>query len=169
MKRRRARPASTWSVGPPHARRALRHRLPRLADARHGRHRDRQADPGACQPRAPPHMVMVTAYGRDEVIKQAEDSGFEDVLIKPVSASMLFDTAVVALGADRERTETAAGRSLLRHRPDARRARSCWSRTTSSTRRSRSGCSQTPRYSSTSPRTARWPSAWSRRTPTTSC
>ena len=46
---------------------------------------------------------MVTAYGREEVLKQAEDSGFEDVLIKPVTFSMLFDTAIVALGADRER------------------------------------------------------------------
>lgn len=55
---------------------------------------------------APPHLVMVTAYGREEVLKQAEESGFENVLIKPVTSSILFDTAVVALGADRERTET---------------------------------------------------------------
>jgi len=54
----------------------------------------------------PPHLVMVTAYGREEVLKQAEDSGFENVLIKPVTSSILFDTAVVALGADQERTET---------------------------------------------------------------
>ena len=53
-----------------------------------------------------PHLVMVTAYGREEVLKQAEDSGFENVLIKPVTSSILFDTAVVALGADQERTET---------------------------------------------------------------
>jgi two-component system sensor histidine kinase/response regulator len=55
---------------------------------------------------APPHLVMVTAYGREEVLKQAEESGFENVLIKPVTSSILFDTAVVALGADREPTET---------------------------------------------------------------
>ena len=54
----------------------------------------------------PPHLVMVTAYGREEVLKQAEDSGFENVLIKPVTSSILFDTAVVVLGADRERAET---------------------------------------------------------------
>jgi len=53
----------------------------------------------------PPHLVMVTAYGREEVLKQAEESGFENVLIKPVTSSILFDTAVVALGADRERPE----------------------------------------------------------------
>jgi two-component system, sensor histidine kinase and response regulator len=50
----------------------------------------------------PPHLVMVTAYGREEVLKQAEESGFENVLIKPVTSSILFDTAVDALGADRE-------------------------------------------------------------------
>lgn len=55
----------------------------------------------------PPHLVMVTAYGREEVLKQAEECGFENVLIKPVTSSILFDTAVVALGADRERGETA--------------------------------------------------------------
>ncbi|HZJ12892.1 MAG TPA: response regulator, partial [Methyloceanibacter sp.] len=34
-----------------------------------------------------PHLVMVTAYGREEVLKQAEESGFENVLIKPVTSS----------------------------------------------------------------------------------
>ena len=55
--------------------------------------------------RSPPHLVMVTAYGREEVLKQAEENGFENVLIKPVTSSILFDTAVVALGADAERGE----------------------------------------------------------------
>ena len=54
-----------------------------------------------------PHLVMVTAYGREEVLKQAEENGFENVLIKPVTSSMLFDTAVVAMGADGGRVETA--------------------------------------------------------------
>jgi PAS domain S-box-containing protein len=53
----------------------------------------------------PPHLVMVTAYGREEVLKQAEDTGFENVLIKPVTSSILFDTAVVALGADLDRVD----------------------------------------------------------------
>ncbi|MDP2875017.1 MAG: response regulator [Holophaga sp.] len=38
-----------------------------------------------------PHLVMVTAYSREEVIKDAEENGFQDVLIKPVSASVLFE------------------------------------------------------------------------------
>ena len=37
---------------------------------------------------SPPHLVMVTAYGREEVLKQAEENGFENVLIKPVSPSI---------------------------------------------------------------------------------
>ena len=45
-----------------------------------------------------PHLMMVTAYGREEVIKGAEEAGIEDVLIKPVSASVLFDSVVRLLG-----------------------------------------------------------------------
>ena len=54
-----------------------------------------------------PHLVMVTAYGREEVLKQAEESGFENVLIKPVTSSILFDTAVVRSRRRRRATETA--------------------------------------------------------------
>jgi PAS domain S-box-containing protein len=45
-----------------------------------------------------PHMMMVTAYGREEVIRGAEGAGIENVLIKPVSPSMLFDGVVRILG-----------------------------------------------------------------------
>jgi two-component system sensor histidine kinase/response regulator len=45
-----------------------------------------------------PHMMMVTAYGREDVIKSAEEAGIEDVLIKPVSASVLFDGVVRIIG-----------------------------------------------------------------------
>jgi signal transduction histidine kinase/DNA-binding response OmpR family regulator/HPt (histidine-containing phosphotransfer) domain-containing protein len=55
----------------------------------------------------PPHLVMVTAYGREEVMKQAEETSFENVLIKPVTPSMLFDSVVQALGTE-GRTETRA-------------------------------------------------------------
>jgi two-component system sensor histidine kinase/response regulator len=40
---------------------------------------------------------MVTAYGREEVLRQAEQASFENVLIKPVTPSMLFDSVVQAL------------------------------------------------------------------------
>jgi signal transduction histidine kinase/DNA-binding response OmpR family regulator/HPt (histidine-containing phosphotransfer) domain-containing protein len=52
----------------------------------------------------PPHLVMVTAYGREEVMKQAEEASFENVLIKPVTPSMLFDSVVQALS-NEERIE----------------------------------------------------------------
>ncbi len=45
-----------------------------------------------------PLMMMVTAYGREEVIKGAEDAGIVEVLIKPVTASVLFNSVVGILG-----------------------------------------------------------------------
>ena len=59
-----------------------------------------------------PHLVMVTAYGREDVLRQAEKSGFENVLIKPVTSSILFDTTADALGADVE-TGAAKPASLV--------------------------------------------------------
>jgi two-component system sensor histidine kinase/response regulator len=52
----------------------------------------------ALQP--PPHLVMVTAYGREEVLRDAQAAGIEDVLIKPVGASILFDTLMRVLGGE---------------------------------------------------------------------
>ncbi|MFO6420703.1 response regulator [Hylemonella sp. W303a] len=41
-----------------------------------------------------PKIAMVTAFGREEVLHQIQDSGVADVLIKPVNPSVLFDTTV---------------------------------------------------------------------------
>lgn len=46
-----------------------------------------------------PHLVIVTAYGREELIPEAESAGITDVLIKPVSHSVLFDAVMHLLGA----------------------------------------------------------------------
>lgn len=46
-----------------------------------------------------PRLVMVTAYGREEVIRAAQRERMDDVLIKPVSPSTLFDTLMRVLGA----------------------------------------------------------------------
>ena len=51
-----------------------------------------------------PHLVMVTAYGREDVLKQAEENGLENVLVKPVTSSTLFDTIVGVLHAHQEAT-----------------------------------------------------------------
>ena len=54
-----------------------------------------------------PQLVMVTAYGREEVLKQAEENSFANILIKPVTASMLFDSVVEALGGSTSKTYEA--------------------------------------------------------------
>ncbi|MBA3773359.1 MAG: response regulator [Ramlibacter sp.] len=54
-----------------------------------------------------PMFLMVTAYGREEVLKEAEGAGIQDVLVKPVNVSILFDTTMGALGG--RRSELAAG------------------------------------------------------------
>jgi len=47
-----------------------------------------------------PRLVMVTAYAREEVLHAAEGAGLEAFLVKPVTASTLFDTAVRVLGGE---------------------------------------------------------------------
>ena len=56
------------------------------------------ADP-AIHPK--PKVVMVTAYGREDVIRLAEQAGVDGFLIKPVSPSLLLDTLVTVLGRGR--------------------------------------------------------------------
>ena len=60
--------------------------------------------------RTQPRIVMVTAYGREEVIRQLEQVGVDGILIKPVSPSTLLDTVLSVLGRGRifERRSSAA-------------------------------------------------------------
>ncbi len=44
-----------------------------------------------------PFIVMATAHGREEVIREAGSVGIQDVLVKPFNASMVFDTTTAAL------------------------------------------------------------------------
>ena len=55
-----------------------------------------------------PHLLMVTAYGREEVIEGAEEVGIEGVLVKPVNASALFDSISRLLGGIVERSRARA-------------------------------------------------------------
>jgi PAS domain S-box-containing protein len=48
----------------------------------------------------PPPVILITAYGREEVLRKAEQIGLEGVLLKPVSPSVLFDTIMQAFGRD---------------------------------------------------------------------
>ncbi|WP_428559881.1 MAG: response regulator [Solidesulfovibrio sp. DCME] len=53
------------------------------------------------------HLIMVTAFGREEVLRLAEENGIEAVLLKPVTPSLLFDTIMRALGGFREEERPA--------------------------------------------------------------
>ena len=53
----------------------------------------------ADDPSYPVPILMVTAYGREELLKNAEGIGIHGVLIKPVSASTLFECVAQVLGA----------------------------------------------------------------------
>ncbi|MES2940607.1 MAG: DAHL domain-containing protein [Pseudomonadota bacterium] len=50
---------------------------------------------------ATPMLLMVTAYGREEMLKEAAQVGVEDVLVKPVTPSLLFDSTIEVLGGGR--------------------------------------------------------------------
>ncbi len=45
-----------------------------------------------------PKVVMVTAFGRDDIRAQAEEMGIDGYLLKPVTPSTLFDTLVELFG-----------------------------------------------------------------------
>ena len=57
----------------------------------------------------PPKMVLVTGYGREEVLRSAEEMGIGNVLVKPVNGSMLFDsvTRLFGTGASGARDESS--------------------------------------------------------------
>ena len=48
-------------------------------------------------------IIMTTAYGREEIMRQAEKENLDGFLIKPVSQSMLFDAVMHVFGQDVER------------------------------------------------------------------
>jgi len=45
-----------------------------------------------------PIIIMVTAYGREEILKSANEAGVDGFLVKPVTPSMLFDSIMTAFG-----------------------------------------------------------------------
>ncbi len=45
-----------------------------------------------------PAIILVTAYGREDVMQQAEQVGLDGFLLKPVSPSLLFDATMQAFG-----------------------------------------------------------------------
>ena len=57
-----------------------------------------------------PQVVMVTAYGREEVMRKAEKVGLDGFLLKPVSPSVLFDTVMQAYGQELPETSKISQR-----------------------------------------------------------
>ncbi|MEJ2620372.1 MAG: transporter substrate-binding domain-containing protein [Candidatus Thiodiazotropha sp.] len=49
-----------------------------------------------------PPVILITAYGREEVMLQAEEAGLDAILIKPISPSVLFDTLIRVLTGQEE-------------------------------------------------------------------
>jgi CheY-like chemotaxis protein len=63
----------------------------------------RSADP----PVSSVKIIMVTAYGREEIIQRAAEADLDGFLIKPVNQSMLFDTIMAAFGKEGSPPETS--------------------------------------------------------------
>ncbi|QPI52743.1 response regulator [Massilia antarctica] len=63
-----------------------------------------------------PKVVMVTAYGREDVFRLAEQAGVDGFLIKPVSPSTLLDSVLSVLGRKRILDNDGQRRPALRLR-----------------------------------------------------
>jgi PAS domain S-box-containing protein len=58
-----------------------------------------------------PSIILVTAYGREDIMRQAEKIGLDGFLIKPIGPSVLFDTITHAFGEGITRTPRISGRN----------------------------------------------------------
>jgi PAS domain S-box-containing protein len=56
-----------------------------------------------------PPVILVTAYGREEIMQKAETAGLEGFLIKPVSPSVMFDTILQIFGQETSGIAPAGG------------------------------------------------------------
>ena len=65
-----------------------------------------------------PHLILVTAYGREEVFNEANAQKLDAVLVKPLNASLLFDTLMRVLSTDEDPRESQAPAAAA---PDTRR------------------------------------------------
>ncbi|ROZ68994.1 response regulator [Ramlibacter sp. WS9] len=59
----------------------------------------------------PPLMMMVSAYSREDMLKEADACGIDTVLVKPVRASTLYDATVDVLA--RKRSVTPSRREIV--------------------------------------------------------
>jgi two-component system sensor histidine kinase/response regulator len=66
-----------------------------------------------------PKIVMVTAFGREDIRAQADEIGIDGYLLKPVTPSTLYDTLVDLFGAARDEADVAHASSSTTASPDA--------------------------------------------------
>ncbi|TFV99477.1 hybrid sensor histidine kinase/response regulator [Oxalobacteraceae bacterium OM1] len=64
--------------------------------------------------RQPPKVIMVTAFGREEVLRQAEAGPVAAVLFKPIDPSLLHDTLANVLASDGDTRTASYERALPR-------------------------------------------------------
>jgi len=69
-----------------------------------------------------PKVVMVTAHGREDVIRLAEQAGVDGFLIKPVSPSTLLDSILSVLGRGRILNGPGRARASTQHASSGRLA-----------------------------------------------
>jgi len=60
-----------------------------------------------------PTIIMITAYGREEVMQAASQAGIDGFLVKPVNHSILFDTIIETLGKNTIATPTLTKHEVL--------------------------------------------------------
>ena len=46
----------------------------------------------------PPHITIITAHGREEILSEMNNLGLDNILIKPINTSLLFDLVMRLLG-----------------------------------------------------------------------
>ena len=66
---------------------------------------------------ATPAVLMVTAYGRDEVLRQAERLGLQGLLVKPVTESLLFNSILQILQSRNPSRASLPGLRTHAHQP----------------------------------------------------
>ena len=66
-----------------------------------------------------PEILMVSAYGREEVIHKAKEAGFDSFLLKPVNRSVLFNAIVDIIG---EKTQEISYKKSTKNKQTANEA-----------------------------------------------
>jgi polar amino acid transport system substrate-binding protein len=82
-------------------------RMPGLNGIEAGRHIKQNQDGLSVVPA----VILITAYGREEIMLQADDAGLDAILIKPVSPSVLYDTVIRVLSGDEELESTQVSKT----------------------------------------------------------